>query len=396
MPAATPDNPNDAPAIRAIVVQPSLAAYRAAVYRELASRDEIDLRLWYGTDPGITNVEPDGFRAEHRPQRVWKLAGQEFFWQQAQVDAARRDDVDVIVLGWASRYLSLGPALRAAKRRGVGIVLWGHGFSRSESPLRKWNRDRIASKADALLFYDQKTADAAIDAGQAADRVYVAHNAIDQKPIAAATDEWRSDPGRLDAFRTTEGLQGRRVLLYVSRFTPKNRLPLLVDAVERLRQTHPDVLAVMIGGGELFDPIQEDIRRRGLAENFRLLGPIYEESRLAPWFLSAEAFVYPSAIGLSILHAFGYGLPVITDDAWSNHNPEIVAYQPDASLPDANGLAYRHGDGGSLAATLARLLDDPPLRERLAEGALRTVRQRYNVSAMVDGMAAAIRHAARR
>lgn len=382
--------------IRTIIVQPSLAAYRSAVYRELSRREEIDFRLWYGTDPGITNVAPEGFHAEHRRLRVWRPAGQEVRWHQAQIDAARQKDIDVILLVWASRYLSLGPAIRTAKRRGLGVVLWGHGFSRSESPFRKWARDRIASMADALLFYDQKTADAMIAAGQPAERVFVAPNSIDQQAIAAATDEWRSQPGRLEEFRRAEGIAGRRVLLYVSRFTPKVRLPLLVDAVERLRSSHPDVLAVLIGGGELFDPIRQDIQQRGLNDHFRLLGPVFEESKLAPWFLSADAFVYPSAIGLSILHAFGYGLPVVTDDATDNHNPEIVAYQSDLSLPDANGLAYQSGDSGSLATTLARLLDDRPLRDRLAGGALRTVEQRYNVASMVDGMAAAIRHAAGR
>lgn len=392
----THNDANQSDPIRTIVVQPSLAAYRSAVYRDLNSRKDIALRLWYGSDPGITNIEPRDFAAEHRPQKVWRLAGQTVLWHPAQIEAARQKDVDVIVLSWSSRYLSLGPAIRTAKRRGIGVVLWGHGFSRSESPLRKWARDRIAGLADSLLFYDQKTADAAIAAGQAAERVFVAHNAIDQNSISGAAQQWRGAPDRLAAFRDAENLQGRRVLLYVSRFTPKNRLPLLVEAIDLLRQSHPEVLCVMIGGGELQDTIERDIQQRSIGDHFRVMGPIYDESQLAPWFLSSEAFVYPSAVGLSILHAFGFGLPLVTDDAWGNHNPEIVAYQPDESLPHANGLAYHSGDGGALAATLARLLDDQPLRDRLAEGALWTVRERYNVPAMVDGMVAAIRHAARR
>ena len=44
----------------------------------------------------------------------------------------------------------------------------------------------------------------------------------------------------------------------------------------------------------------------------RWLGSIYDEAQLAPWFLTADAFVYPGAIGLSVLHAMGYGLPVVT------------------------------------------------------------------------------------
>lgn len=376
---------------RLIVVQSVLAKYRVPVWRELAARAEIDLRLWYGNHSIVPNAEPDGFDAEFKPLRSWSLGGQEVLWHQAQLEAAQATDADAVVLPWGSRYLSLGPALRTAKRRGLGVVLWGHGYSKNETWLRGWMRNRIAKHADALMFYDQPTADSAIQSGWPADRVFAAPNAIDQTPIAAAREACLADESALAAFRQENELEGRRVLLYVSRFAPENRLPLLVEVIDRLRRSQPDVLMAMVGGGELFDEISRDVERRGLQPHLRLLGPIYEESRLAPWFLSAEAFVYPAAIGLSLLHAFGYGLPVVTDDCRTGHNPEIVAFDADPDSPDANGVTYTAGDAGSLADKLGALLQDNDRRTRLAAGALRTVQQRYNVPAMVDGIVAAVR-----
>lgn len=377
--------------IKTIVVQPTLAAYRVPVWRELASREGIDFRLWYGQQKAIKNAEPDGFAAEFKPIRTWSIAGQEALWHAAQLEAAERDDVDAIVLAAATRYLSLGPALRRARRAGKSIVLWGHGISKHENVFRTWNRDRITGYATALLFYDDLNAQAAIQRGVPADRVFVAPNALDQSEIIAAQQAWLAEPSRMEAFREQQRLDDRKVLLFVSRFTQENRVELLIEAIDLLRREHPGVLAVLVGGGGEEKRIKEQIGQRGLSEHFLLTGPIYDQYELAPWFLAAEAFAYPSTIGLSLLHAFGYGLPVVTNDNLAGHGPEIVAFQPAAEQPGANGLAYRTGEASDFAAQLGRLLSDRALRDRLAQGARDTIHEKYNVPNMVDGMVAAIR-----
>ena len=112
----------------------------------------------------------------------------------------------------------------------------------------------------------------------------------------------------------------------------------------------------------------------------------YNEEALAPWFLCADAFCYPANIGLSILHAFGYGLPVVTSDRVEAQNPEIEALRH-----EENGLLYADGDARALAGALKMLFDDRGLRQRLSRAARATVCDRYNIARMVDGMEAAVR-----
>lgn len=378
---------------RVLFVQPTLATYRVPVYGELASRPEIDLRLWYGDHQGIKNADPEGFSGELKPIRSLSFAGQELLWHSAQLEAVKRKDVDVVVLSWGSRYLSLRPALRRARQRGLPVLLWGHGFSKNESPLRQWSRDRLARLATVLMLYDEETASVTVERGWPADRVFIAPNAIDQVPIAAARESFLSDESAMKRFREQEGIVDRSVLLYVSRFAPENRLDILIEAIDRLRHQQPEVLAVLVGGGQEYDRIQEMVESRGLMDHVRLVGPIYEETLLAPWFLSAEAFVYPAAIGLSLLHAFGYGLPVVTSDDMEGHNPEIIAFDSSAG-PNQNGITYLADDADSLADRLHNLLNDNALRQKLGQNALAAVRQKYNVPAMVDGMVAAIERCA--
>jgi glycosyltransferase involved in cell wall biosynthesis len=127
----------------------------------------------------------------------------------------------------------------------------------------------------------------------------------------------------------------------------------------------------------------------GVDAQLRWLGAIYEEAELAPWFLTASALVYPGSIGLSLLHAFGYGLPVITHDRLRQQNPEIAAL-----IPGVNGLLHARGDAQGLAACADALLAGRALRALMSAAALHTVSETYGMPGMVRRFHAAIQAAA--
>jgi len=292
------------------------------------------------------------------------------------------------MLSWDTHYASLVPGLVRARAAGVGTVLWGHGYSKRESRVRQRWRYAVRQLATTLLVYNRTTAERLVAAGWDSNRVYVALNSLDQEPIAQARDRWLSRPSELERFRQQTGLGRGPVVLFVSRLCADNHVELLLRAAVEVRRKYPTLRVVLLGGGE------DEARLRNLAQTLSLTdsvvfpGPLYDEQKLAPWFLSADVFCYPVNIGLSILHAFGYGLPVVTTDLTSRQNPEIEALEP-----GRNGLVYRHGSATALADALARVIGHPELRSRLSKMALETVRERFSVSAMVDGMEAATRFA---
>lgn len=96
-------------------------------------------------------------------------------------------------------------------------------------------------------------------------------------------------------------------------------------------------------------------------------------------------------IGLSLLHAFGYGLPVVTSDRLDAQNPEIEALRP-----SQNGLLYRHGDFKALAESLRELLTNEALRNALSKEAQRTVTEDFSLERMVDGFDKAIQLSVKR
>ncbi|NOY40515.1 MAG: glycosyltransferase family 4 protein [Planctomycetes bacterium] len=377
-------------AIRVAIQQPALAKYRVPVFRELAGRDGIELEVLYGERPSVPNVPAVGFSATPMRFRQIQIGPHPVYWQYAQLAAVHRRRADVAILNWDVHYATLLPALLAAKANAVPTILWGHGYSKHESDWRRAIRNTVARPGTALMFYDRTTADQFVAEGWNPNRIFVAPNAIDQNPIEQAKAAWRKNSSRLEEFKKQKGLGGKDILLYVSRFEEANRVDLLLRAVATLQVDFPNIEAVLIGKeNSAAQQLKELSKELGIEKRIRFLGAIYDEEDLAPWFLASKLFVYPANIGLSLLHAFGYGLPVVTGDNIAQHNPEI-----DVLLPAHNGQLFRDGDPKDLAKTLASLLRDDSRRTQMGMNALDTVQTQFTLTSMVDGMEDAIRYCA--
>jgi glycosyltransferase involved in cell wall biosynthesis len=386
----TAPSPASGRPIRVVIQQPALPKYRVPVFAELAKRPGIDLKVVYGEMDGLPNVEPSGFVGELIPIKFRKLLGRPAMWHDAQWRYASRATTDVLILSWNLHFTSLVPALLRARASGVKTILWGHGYSREESGVRSFLRSRVGKLGDALLFYGQRTADAFIRSGWPRERIYVARNSLDQTAIAAARDDWLGRPNELDLFRTRTGIGTGPVLLFVSRLLPENRIDLLIEAAAKLRASYPTLKVVLIGGG---DPtaLRQLAQSLGIAETVVFAGAIYDETNIAPYFLTADLFVYPAKLGLSIMHCFGYGVPIVTSASEDAQFPER-----EALVEGENGLTFADGDPVDLAASIHRILSQPALRKSMSTAAIRTIRERYSIERMVDGFEAGIRFVTRR
>lgn len=373
--------------IRVILHQPALAKYRIPVFRELAGRPGIDLVVRYASIRHLPHSDAEGFRAE--PVRVRGLGpgGRTLYWAGEQARDADPARADVVVYPWNSRYLSIHRGLARAGRLGVGTVLWGHGYSKAERGWALRLRRSMASRSDAVLFYNHTQADRFTrEEAWDPDRVFVALNTIDQSPIRAAREHWSGDNGALGRFAAERGIDPDRTVIFVSRLMADNRVDLLIDAAALLGERAERFRAVVVGDGPESGRLRAHASARGVADRVVFAGAIYEERELAPWMMNAAAFCYPQNVGLSLIHGFAYGLPVVTSDRIEGQNPEIEALRD-----NENGLLYRHGDVEALARTLERVVTDRTLRSRLAHEASRTAREDFTLERMVDGMEAAIR-----
>jgi glycosyltransferase involved in cell wall biosynthesis len=186
----------------------------------------------------------------------------------------------------------------------------------------------------------------------AAGKIVVVPNGVDPSFTAAG------DPDADRRVRERHGLAGR-YLLFVGVFEPRKNVPLLVDAFEILRHTHPEAvdlqLALAGGAGWRGEQIAAGVRSRGLEPAVRLLGYV-PDADLPALYRGATLAVVPSqyeGFGIPAIEAMACGAPVLAANA--------------AALPETVGDAgelFAPGDPGELAAHVARLIAAP---QRLAE-----------------------------
>ncbi len=367
-----------------------LPKYRLGIYEQLSKRSEIDLMVLYSNEPpwySLKTVDPNGmFPSEVIEMKAWHFGKQEFLYH---TDAARiiaSGRFDVVILPANPRLLSNFPALRACKKHRVGIVWWGMAKMYKQKWVTYTLRRYLMKIPEAVLLYTKREAQELTDSGRSEEKIFVAQNTIDTTEMILEFQKW--DNNRLLAFKEHYGLEGRKLLLYCARLTEVKRLDILLRSLAALVREDPSYLLAVIGdGGEKGRYVME-AEKLGIREHVRWLGSVYEQAKLAPWFLSAKAFIVPEGIGLAAFQSFAYSLPCITSDSRHHQSPEM-----EAIIHEENGLLYAHRDIKSLADNIKKICNDEKFRNILQKNAFITITEKYSCEKMVDGFHEAIRYA---
>jgi glycosyltransferase involved in cell wall biosynthesis len=268
---------------------------------------------------------------------------------------------------------------------GVRVILWGQAISKPDTPLRVWLRRQLMSRSDACLFYGDDARETWIGRGLPADKLFVAYNALDtdvQSELKA-----RLGPAELQDFRDQQGLRGKRVFLYSGRLVTAKRPDFAVRTLAKVLQQVPNAHLVVIGDGPERQRLEAIIASDGLGEHCTLAGAVYDEEVVARFMLISRAVVVPAWAGLTVQHAFAYGVPVVL----APDNPENC---PEAKLviDGETGLFFPDGDLQRFAQAITRLLMDNDLHARLSGNAEAVIATKYNKQSMAAGILAAVRY----
>ena len=163
----------------------------------------------------------------------------------------------------------------------------------------------------------------------------------------------------LAEFRRREALP-QHFLLHVGTLQPRKNIPILLEALARLRR--PDLLLVLAGGkGWLYEEIFAQVIALGLENQVRFTGYV-ADAALPLWYNAATVLLFPSVYE-------GFGLPVV--EALACGTPVIAARS--SSIPEAGGeaaLYFNPHDSEALAAQLTAVLDDQDLAASMREKGL--------------------------
>lgn len=306
--------------------------YFAPLYRRLAARADVEIKVFFTWHAGATPIEDRGFRqfvawdipltdgyefelirnvaAEPGTHRFLGLRNPEL---AGRVTSWHPDIVHIT--GWA--WLSHLHLLRGLHRRGIPTVFFGdsHLLDGNTAGPRWWLKTavlrRVYSWPSGMLVPGSANRAYCERFGVPPKKLYHCPHSIDVGRFAARQSDFEAE-----AARWRSELQigpDRKVLLYAGKFEPKKRPVELMRAVSRLRD--PTVMMILAGGGAL----QGEIDALAAAERlrFRVL-PFQNQSRMPIVYRLGDIFVLPSAYGeswgLAVNEALACGTPVIVSD----------------------------------------------------------------------------------
>ena len=167
-------------------------------------------------------------------------------------------------------------------------------------------------------------------------------------------------------------LEGKKIVLFLSRIDPKKGLDILVPALARLAARRADFALVIAGmGSAAYEAeVVRLISEHGLKDRTVFLGMVGSVDK---WSVldQADVFVLPSYVenfGIAVVEAMAAGLPVVISDKVNIHQ----------EVSEGGGGLVTSLDPDEVANATDRLLTDGDLRKAMGEAGLTLARGLYS------------------
>lgn len=183
--------------------------------------------------------------------------------------------------------------------------------------------------------------------------------------IGVDTDRWA--PSKRESER---GARPARIIA-VGRLHPSKGYDVLLTAIKKLLDQGRDLALQIIGAGPEREALEAQVARDGIGGRVTFLGSLAED-RIIDHLDSSDVFVLSShaePLGVVCMEAMSMGVPLVGTAAGGVG--EIVT-------DGVDGLLVPPNDADALAAAVARLLDDEPLRRRLAAAGRQAIIDRFD------------------
>ncbi|ABL00063.1 glycosyltransferase family 4 protein [Pelobacter propionicus] len=205
------------------------------------------------------------------------------------------------------------------------------------------------------------------------DTVHIMHPGVDTSYFTPAN--------RNEEISRKYGWSGRKVVLTVGRLQKRKGHDHVILAMERIRQSIPNVLYSIVGDGEELGYLESLVTSHGLGDYVQLLGKVDDATMLA-CYQQCDLFVLANrevdgdfeGFGMVLVEAQSCGKPVVAGMSGGTAETMIQGYTGmlvDAESPEA------------IADTLTQLLSDDEILRVMGHFAAEWVRRKFDWNVLI-------------
>jgi phosphatidylinositol alpha-1,6-mannosyltransferase len=266
----------------------------------------------------------------------------------------REHDCTAVWFGAAAPLGLLAPALREVGVERVVATTHGHEAGWAMLPIARSALRRIGAGADVVTYLGEYTR-------RRLEPVLGRHTQLRQ--LTPGVDVGRFQPGVSgDQIRWRHDLDGRPVVVCVSRLVPRKGQDALIRAWPQVLTQIPRAALLLVGSGPYEPALRRLAAKHHVSADVVFTGQVAEEE-LPAHYAAGDVFAMPcrtrragadvEGLGIVYLEASALGLPVIAGDSGG---------APDAVLADRSGYVVDGRDPAVIARRVVSLLADPQLR----------------------------------
>lgn len=353
-----------------------LPHYRADFIQRLLTSKEVDATVFCQSEAGKGQLDKIGvsWGARIVMCRTFRLFGSAVTFETLPFRSLLMD-YDVIVSDGNPRHLGFAIASTLAVLFRRRVVIWSTLHSRRNRELTQKMRLAWWRLFKEFFSYTERDAEN-LRAQMVGKLVWSTNNGLDQDAIARGRQ--RYDHEYRKAQRKDLCLGNSSVILSAGRALP-GRFDLMVGVLKLLRSRSVAVKWILLGDGPGLGDLRRKLESAELSDAVIFAGAVHEVDETAKWFGVADLFVYPEAIGLSLYHAFGFGLPVVIHNHATTQGPEVSIFEEGRT-----GLTFEKGSAVDMANKITDLLHRPEIRRSMGKAGLELVETRYNSRIMYE------------
>lgn len=354
---------------KVVIIQNVLPSYRKDFFERLNHNNNFDIKIYASekNELGLKSVDLPGVDVDYT-LKLFSI-GSKLMFQSFIRPLIGLNKNDILVISGNPRILTNYILIALARLKGARVVCWSHGWTAGSHGLTSKIRIKMMSMYNAVLLYTDNEVEQFKRKNLISKPTFYLNNGLDYERITEVKNS---------VIKSRESKGSLLKLVFCGRLTEKSKIDLLLVAAHRLDEV---VQLDIIGSGEFYSFCVRYIEDHNLS-NVTLHGQVFDETQLAQIYTNSDVFVYPGKVGLSLIHAFCYGLPAILHNKPELQMPEFAASN------HRNTVYFDYDNVDSLVSSILYFSKLPPEQvDGMKNHSDYIAREVYNVRMMCENFA---------